>query len=334
MTSTVPERQTDSDARIAKLEARLAILSEVSEALARELDFQGIVDAVGDRVATLMHTHNLAIGILDPDGKQISFPYWYDEGRRDYEVRPLEYGKGLSSQIIETGKPIRTGTVAEADAQGAVWQGAIDPSYLGVPIRVGDRVIGVVSAADAQENRYTPADEQLLLTIAQSMGVALENARLFDETKQRNAELAVINEIGEALSKQLDFQAVVEAVGDKIQEIFKVDSFGVHLWDASSNVLSTPYGVDQGKRLEVPPPPYELTKGLAYEVISARRPLRLGTEEEATEHGALVYGSDEGESWLGVPILAGERVLGVINVERNPKNAFSESDERLLSTIA
>ena len=60
------------------------------------------------------------------------------------------------------------------------------------------------------------------------MGVALENARLFDETKrllaetdQRAAELAVINEIGAALAKQLDFQAIIELVGERIRTIFE-----------------------------------------------------------------------------------------------------------------
>ena len=55
------------------------------------------------------------------------------------------------------------------------------------------------------------------------MGVALENARLFDETKrlltetdQRNAELRIINEIGEALAKQLDFAAIVDLIGERI----------------------------------------------------------------------------------------------------------------------
>ena len=61
--------------------------------------------------------------------------------------------------------------------------------------------------------------------------MALENARLFDETKrllaeteQRNAELAVINEIGEALARQLDFQGIIDAVGDRIRSIFDVQT--------------------------------------------------------------------------------------------------------------
>ena len=85
-------------------------------------------------------------------------------------------------------------------------------SWLGVPIIAGDRVIGVIALESPKQNVYTESDERLLSTLASSMGVALENARLFAETKrllgeteQRNAELAVVNEIGAALAKQLDF---------------------------------------------------------------------------------------------------------------------------------
>ena len=60
--------------------------------------------------------------------------------------------------------------------------------------------------------------------MASSMGVALENARLFDETKrlltetdQRAAELAVINEIGGALAQQLEFAAIIELVGERVR---------------------------------------------------------------------------------------------------------------------
>ena len=72
-----------------------------------------------------------------------------------------------------------------------------------------------------------PAEVRLLETIAASMSVALENARLFDETQrllketeQRNAELAVINSIQQGMAGQLDFQAIVDLVGDKLREVF------------------------------------------------------------------------------------------------------------------
>ena len=96
-------------------------------------------------------------------------------------------------------------------------------SWLGVPILAGERVLGVIALESRQRYAYSEADERFLSTLAASMGVALENARLFDETKHlltesndRAAELALINEIGAALARQLDFQAIVDLVGERV----------------------------------------------------------------------------------------------------------------------
>ena len=70
------------------------------------------------------------------------------------------------------------------------------------------------------------------------MGVALENARLFDETQrllketeQRNAELAVINSIQQGIAAELDFQAIVDLVGDKLREVFGTGDIGIRWRD-------------------------------------------------------------------------------------------------------
>ena len=89
--------------------------------------------------------------------------------------------------------------------------------YLGVPIMVGEKVLGVIDVQSLKhehafsEIRCAPAAN----TLVQSMGVALENARLFDETQrllketeERNAELAIINSVQEALAAKLDMQGI------------------------------------------------------------------------------------------------------------------------------
>ena len=80
-----------------------------------------------------------------------------------------------------------------------------------------------------REYAFGDADVRLLKTVASSMGVALENARLFDETQrllketeQRAAELAVINSIQQGVAAKLDFQAIVDLVGDKLREVFRI----------------------------------------------------------------------------------------------------------------
>ena len=77
---------------------------------------------------------------------------------------------------------------------------------------------------------------RLLQTLANAMSVALENARLFDETQrlfkeseQRAAELAIINSVQEGLAAELDFQAIIDLVGDKIAEIFGTKDMAIAL---------------------------------------------------------------------------------------------------------
>ena len=113
------------------------------------------------------------------------------------------------------------------------------------------------------------------------MGVALENARLFDETKrllaeteQRNAELAVINEIGEALAKQLDFQGIIDAVGERIRGIFDVETAIIALYD-STGPDDQPAVRDRRRRAR--PEEDKPLSGLAAIVIDTRQPLRIGT---------------------------------------------------------
>ena len=93
-------------------------------------------------------------------------------------------------------------------------------SWIGVPIFSGERVMGVLAMESAEADAYDEADERLLTTVASSMGVALENARLFDETKRllaetdaRAKELAVVNEVQRGLAEQLDMQAMYDLVG-------------------------------------------------------------------------------------------------------------------------
>ena len=101
-------------------------------------------------------------------------------------------------------------------------------SMISVPIISSDRVLGDISLENYErENAYGESELRLLTTIAASLGTALENARLFDETQrllketeQRAEELAIINSVQEGLASKLDMQAIYDLVGDKIRDMF------------------------------------------------------------------------------------------------------------------
>ncbi len=318
--------------------AELAIVNEIGAALAEQLDFQAIIDLVGDRVSEILNTNDLFIAIHDAGTDQIFFPYAMEHGVRLADS-PIPFGEGITSHPLRTRKPLRLGTSAESDALGAVWYGDRSESYLGVPIPAGDRVLGVMSIVSDEPNAYTESDERLLGTLASSMGVALENARLFDETKrllaeteQRNAELAIVNEIGAALAKQLDFQGIVELVGERVRGIFDASSLFIALYDETTGMVRFPYEIAEGERIHTEP--MKLGEGLTSRVIQSRAALRMGTNVDLRAAGAVQVGDTESESWLGLPIIAGDRVIGIIALESPKPNLYTESDERLLSTVA
>ncbi len=92
------------------------------------------------------------------------------------------------------------------------------------------------------------------------MSVALENARLFDETQrllleteQRNAELAIINSVQAALAAELNIQGIYDAVGDKIREIFDNSDLSIRIFDPEKGMLHFPYLIDQGERVILAP---------------------------------------------------------------------------------
>ena len=157
------------------------------------------------------------IATYDRNTGMISFPYETDEGER-IRSESFAIGPGLTSRVIRDRAPLRLRTAAEIAELGAILSGTNAESWLGVPILTGDEVLGVIALESLAEDAFDAATERLLATLATSVGAALENARLFDETKRllaetdaRAGELTVINEIGDALARQLDFGAIIDS---------------------------------------------------------------------------------------------------------------------------
>ena len=182
----------------------------------------------------------------------------------------------------------------------------------------------MIAIESPRTHAFDDGDVRLLGTLATSMGVALENARLFAETKrllteshERTAELTVVNEIGAALVEQLEFQAVIDLVGERVRTIFEPLSMFVALYDPATNLVRFPYAWDNGDRTQRSE--IELGPGLTTRIIQTRRPVRVGTDLEATELGAIQVGGADTESFLGVPITSGDRAIGVIALEQAGK---------------
>ena len=342
-------RLFDETQRLFKAEeqraAELAIINKVQEELASKLEFQGIVEVIGDKLRKILEAESCYIAFYNRDAQLIEFPYWSDMGKNLTGVGTLKYGEGITSRVLETGKPLVIGTEKEMLEHGAVGPtagAAVGQSWIGVPIRIEEEVRGVLALYhDTKQNAFGDSELRLLTTLANSMSVALENARLFDETQrlfkaeqQRAAELAIINSIQQGLASKLDFQAIIDLVGDKLRQVLDTGDIGIRWHDREANLIYYLYEYEHGERLTIPPAPP--TNRAWFKLIETRRPIVLNTLAEMGEMGVtLVPGTDQSKAMVNVPIIGSDRVIGSIILENYEReNAFSDSDVRLLSTVA
>ena len=119
-----------------------------------------------------------------------------------------------------------------------------------VPILGSDRLLGIIVLEnyEREQRLRRVGGAAAVAPLPASMGVALENARLFDETQrllketeQRAAELAIINSVQEGLAAKLDFQAIIDLVGDKIREIFRSPDMSIRCSTGAATVDAMPY---------------------------------------------------------------------------------------------
>src|SRR5215207_8654601 len=320
--------------------AELAIISSVQQGLASKLDFQSIIDLVGDQVHAITNAKSIAIALYDKTSGIFSWPYWLTFGKRvDLPNRLME--KSITRRVIYAKKPLNLGTEQEILANDAIppqdgW--TVGKSYLGVPFTVGSVMLGALSLHDFDnEHAFNESDERLLQTLANSMSIALENARLFDETEQRAAELAIINSVQEGLASRLDMQAIYDLVGDKIREIFSNTDAEIRIYDPKTNLIHFPYITDLGKRIGVEPIP--LTDGgISSYVFRLGKTLLINENLllEMEKYGAkIVPGGHPAKSAVFVPLVVNHQTRGLFVLgDVNREHAFRESDVRLLETLA
>jgi signal transduction histidine kinase/DNA-binding response OmpR family regulator len=242
--------------------------------------------------------------------------------------------------MLDTHQPIVLKSLSDYERYPVLQNPGSDmsKSMVAVPIISGDRVLGLIQLKNYEkENAFGESELRLMTTIAGSLGAALENTRLFNETQrllretdQRAAELATVNTVSSALISELDVDALINLVGEQIRSIFNADIIYVALLDRQNQIINFPY--QYGDKHE----PLPLGQGLTSRVIQSGQPLLINRniEQQRKELGTERVGKSV-RSFLGVPVFVSGEAVGVISVQHaTQEDAFNKNDQHLLSTIA
>ena len=220
--------------------------------------------------------------------------------------------------------------------EGHIMSGVQDFAAIGA--WAGTKPVAVI-CVDHQITGRRITEEQLeaLRLFAGYAGLALENARLFDETQrllketeQRAQELAAISTVSQALVAETELDNMIQLIGSQMREIFEADLVYVALLDRQTNLIHFPYQI--GEEFTS----LKLGEGLTSKIIQTGEPLLINKDikERRKEMGTTLVGK-ESLSYLGVPIKSGRESIGVLSVQSTQQEGmFNEDSLRLLTTIA
>lgn len=223
---------------------------------------------------------------------------------------------------------------------GSIWPGeAVEPAgtFLACPLTIERQSIGAMLFYRAPSGTFSPRTSAFLHEYVSSrLAFAVYQSRLIGWTQKQLEQMAVLNEVAQTISSNLDIHQLLETIYTQVQRVIDAASYFVVLVDEETNQLRLEVLIDEGERF--PPQVFPTPTGLVGWVLQHRRPLRLNDAlREAEQMGIrwVPVGKPKlSSSWLGVPMMVGDRMVGVLAVASYTPNAFSADDELLLSSIA
>jgi signal transduction histidine kinase/ActR/RegA family two-component response regulator len=258
------------------------------------------------------------------------------EGRAIVRYQP---DVDLPVGAARTGAPQSRAGEPAMDEMGGFPAGDGHPeAALATPIKFRDQVIGVVDLQETDGPRLWTEDEiTIVQAISDQVGLALENARLFADAQRHAEQLSAINRIGLSISSDLDLRGVLVTLYGEIQRMVDVDSFYVALYDAGTGMLEFPLLIGEGGPIDLEPRPIKEAPGVTGYVIQSRQPLHLPDLRAIPndeEYDIVTVDDDPTRSYIGVPLLFRDEVIGVLSVQSRRANAYNDEDLELLVTVA
>lgn len=209
-------------------------------------------------------------------------------------------------------------------------------SEMALPLISRGQVLGALSIQSNQEGAFSPEDITSLQTLADQLANAIENAHLFEQTEERAEELTILNEMARAYTQTMDVDMLIKHTYEFTSRLMNSENFYTALFYPETNTIEFKLFVEAGEVIPPPEPFISLGEGLTDWIIKNQVPVLMQSDvtQQMTSMGIMVRGRPA-DSWLGVPMLIGNKVLGVIAVQSYDEELhFDNHDLDLLSAVA
>ncbi len=320
--------------------ARLETLLEISRQLSKIQPLESLLVNMAEACGHLLDSDSVSIRVVDGDDLLLTGSW--GNTQEDMLTPRLKIGESLTGIVAATGKPL------------LVWDPANDPrlvsvhreayrrggyrAFLGVPLKLGEQVLGTLSIRTRREHGFSPEDLGIVTAFAAQAAIALENARLYRQTEERAEKLKTFTALSRLMTSAQDGRQVCHAVARAATTLLGATTTRVWVSDPVARVLRTQgsFGIDpkvEEVMTDFPAIPYG--QGLVGRIVESRTPeflLDIGKDPRwlnrrlATEGGL--------QSFAGVPLIADSDIVGVLAILFRDQRDFTVEEKELMELLA
>jgi len=317
---------------------QLNLVREVSAQIANELDLNELSARVTRLIQATFNFYYVAIFTLEPLSNALQFrssAVAPRKGRKKATIAlEVEVGQGLIGGAAKTGEAIVCDDVQSDPRFRFIDSLPETRSEVVIPLKMEDRVLGVLDVQSNQLHAFHPNDLLILHSLADNVTRAVESARLYSGLRRRADQMTLVSEVSKSVTSTLDLSQLMRDAASLIHEKFGypyVSLFTVHhnrrliMFEAGSGKRS--------KNLEGYSIPLDGSEGIMPWVARNGRTVLANDVSHDERYVPSHLPPRNTQSELCVPLIFNERVMGLLDIQSDQLNAFTDEDRLMFEAV-
>jgi GAF domain-containing protein len=316
--------------RNADLEALLITARSVMSGL----DLPTMLERIVDGAAVIAEIPNVKLLLVDREAGVLRLGAFRGTTAGKF---PLPLDGSLSGLVVTTGTPVFSpdcardarNTVAELDRERGIL------TYFGLPITIRDDVVGVLTFNTFAPHDYSAEEQSCLATFAAQAAIAIENARLYHEARERGARFRALSELSRKVTASLDLQHVFDYAVQAAVDLLNLALARLWVWQESAGCLRVFASAGDADLLQPPRETFPPNEGVLGAVFQSLETVTLADAGQDPRYAEQEWAQRMGvRSVAVVPLRLGDRAVGVLSVGRRSGGGFRADDMELLVAFA
>ena len=315
----------------------MTALAEVAREISATLELQGVLERIAHQAMEILNAATSAVYVPDPDFKTLVAITAIGSEADEIKNDPLTIGEGILGNVaLKKVAEISNDATNNPDAITITGTENLPYEHLmAAPILSQDQLSGLLVVWRVGiEQEFSETELEFLVSLSQQASIAVENARLFEETKRRSEELASLNEIISAASQTLDMKSILETVMKKVLEISAFDGGLITIFNETRRKLER--GIRIGMPGKSPEDPAQGLEGsLCDHVYKTSKVMVIQDIGTGTPEGIDVSNDVKAglHGYIGIPVESKGITLGTLCIFRYKNEPISENIVGLVRTI-